>query len=132
MLTVATATVASIIASAAVITGVIAVIGGSAATSKSYSRYWTTITLKECGKIVPIKRVERARSDELARTRAAMVPVRAQIPSEFYAVTRLGENVPLVGMVCSTDWRSFLLALRRLNDLGSAVGRGNGVHATIS
>jgi hypothetical protein len=122
-LAVATALVAPTIASAAVITGMIAVIDGSAATSKSYSSYWTTITLKESGKIVPIKRVVRARSDELATTRSAMVPVRAQIPSEFYAVTRRGENVPLVGMVCSTDWRLLLAGLTAFE--GSAMGRGN-------
>jgi hypothetical protein len=64
----ATALVASIIASTAVITGMIAVIDGGAATSKSYSSYWTTITLNESGKIVPINRVVRARSEELATT----------------------------------------------------------------
>ena len=129
VLTVATALVTSIIASAAVITGMIAVIDGGAATSRNYSSYWTTITLKESGKLVPIKRVVRARSDELATTRSAMVPVRAQIPSEFYAVTGRGENVPLVGMVCSTDWRLLLAGLTAFElDLGSAMDRGNTNH----
>ena len=126
VLTVATALVASIIASAAIITGMIAVIDGSPATSKSYFSYWTTIPLKKSSKIVPIKRVVRARSDELATTRSAMVPVRAQIPSEFYVVTRRGENVPLVGMVCSTDWRLLLAGLTAF--AGSAMGRGNISH----
>jgi hypothetical protein len=44
VLTVATALVASTIASAAVITGMMAVIHGGAATPKSYSSYWTTVT----------------------------------------------------------------------------------------
>jgi hypothetical protein len=55
VLTVATALVASTIASAAVITGMIAVIHGGAATSKNYSSYWTTVTLKESGRVVPIR-----------------------------------------------------------------------------
>jgi hypothetical protein len=49
----------SIIASTAVITGMIAVIDGGAATSKSYCSYWTTITVNESAKIVPINRVVR-------------------------------------------------------------------------
>jgi hypothetical protein len=121
--------VASIIASAAVITGMMAVIDGSAANSKSYSCCWTTITLKESGKIVPIKRVQRARSDELATTPSAMVPVPAQIPSQFYAVTRRGENVPFVGMVCLTDWRLLPAGVTAFElDLGSAMGRDNISH----
>jgi hypothetical protein len=47
VLTVATALVASTIAGAAVITGMIAVMHGGAATSKNYSSYWTAVTLKE-------------------------------------------------------------------------------------
>ena len=61
----ATALVASTIASAAVITGMIAVMHGGAATSKNYPSYWTAVTLKESGKVVPIKRVVRVRSDQL-------------------------------------------------------------------
>ena len=80
----ATALVASTIASAAVIIGMMALIGGAADASKSY---WTAVTLKESGKQVPIKRVVRARPDELASTHLATVPARAQIPSEFDAVT---------------------------------------------
>ena len=38
-------------------------------TSKNYSSYWTGVALKESGKVVPIKRVTRARSDQLAITR---------------------------------------------------------------
>ena len=106
-----------------------AVIDGSAANSKSYSCCWTTITLKESGKIVPIKRVQRARSDELATTPSAMVPVPAQIPSQFYAVTRRGENVPFVGMVCLTDWRLLPAGVTAFElDLGSAMGRDNISH----
>ena len=68
VLTLATALVASTIASAAVITGMMAVIDGGAATSKSYSSYWTAVTRKESGKHVPMKRVVHARSIELAPT----------------------------------------------------------------
>ena len=123
VLTVATALVASTIASAAVIIGMMALIGGAADASKSY---WTAVTLKESGKQVPIKRVVRARPDELASTHLATVPARAQIPSEFYVVTRRGENVPLVGMVCSTDWRLLLAGLTAF--AGSAMGGGNISH----
>ena len=108
VLTVATALVASTIASAAVIIGMMAVIGGAADASKSY---WTAVTLKESGKQVPIKRVVRARPDELASTHLATVPARAQIPSEFYAVTCGVEKVPPTGPVCPADWRRFLVGL---------------------
>lgn len=124
---VATALVASTIASAAVVAGMIAVIDGGATTSKNYSSYWTTVTLKESGKVVPIKRVVRARSDELATTTpSAMAPARGQIPSEFYAVICGVENVPPVGLVCPADWRLLLVGLRAFElDLGSAKGRDN-------
>jgi hypothetical protein len=110
-LAVATALVAPTIASAAVITGMIAVMQGGAATSKNYSSYWTAVTLKESGKVVPIKRVVRARSDQLALTRSTTAPARVQIPSEFYAVTCGVENVPPAGLVCPADWRPFLVGL---------------------
>jgi hypothetical protein len=100
VLTVATALVASTIASAAVIIGMMAVIGGAADASKSY---WTAVTLKESGKQVPIKR--------LASTHLATVPARAQIPSEFYAVTCGVEKAPPTGPVCPADWRRFLVGL---------------------
>jgi hypothetical protein len=126
VLTVATALVASTIASAAVIIGMMAVIDGGAATSKSYSSYWTAVTLKESGKHVPIKRVVRARSDELAPTHSATAPARAQIPSELYAVTCGVEKVPPAGLVCPADWRLFLVGLPAFElDLTSAMGRGN-------
>jgi hypothetical protein len=124
VLTVATALVASIIASAAVITGMIAVIHGGAATSKSYSSYWTAVTLKESGKVVPIKRVVRARSDQLALTRSTTAPARAQIPSEFYAFTCGIENVPPAGLVCPADWRPFLVGLPAF-EFDFSMGRGN-------
>jgi hypothetical protein len=57
------------------------------ATSKKCSGCWTAVTLKESGKVVRLKRVVRARSDQLAITGSDTVPARAQIPSEFYAVT---------------------------------------------
>jgi len=126
VLTVATTLVASTIASAAVIAGMIAVIDGGAATAKNHSSYWTAVTLKQSGKVVPIKRVVPARSDELAATRSAMAPARAQIPSEFYAVTCGVENVPPVGLVCPAEWRLFLVGLQAFElDLGSATGRSN-------
>jgi hypothetical protein len=56
VLTVATALVASTVASATVIAGMMAVIDGGAATTKSNSSYWTAITLKESGKHVLIKK----------------------------------------------------------------------------
>jgi hypothetical protein len=117
---VATALVASTIASAAVITGMIAVMHGGAATSKNYSSYWTAVTLKESGKVVPIKRVVRVRSDQLAITRSATAPARAQIPSEFYAVTCGVENA----LVCPADWRLFLAGLPAF-EFDLAMGRGN-------
>ena len=83
-MTVATALVAATIASAAVITVMIAVTHGGA-TPKKCSSYWTAITLKESGKVVRLKRVVRAKSDQLAITRSGTA--RAQIPSQFYAVT---------------------------------------------
>jgi len=121
VLTVVTALVASTIASAAVITGMMAVMHGGAATSKDYSGYWTTVTLKESGKVVPIKKVVRGRSDQLAMTRSATVPARAQIPSEFYALTCEVENVPPAGPVCPADWRPFLVGLPAFE----ATGRSN-------
>jgi hypothetical protein len=126
VLTVATALMASTIASAAVITGMMAVIDGGAATSKSYSGYWTAVTLKESGKHVPIKRVAHARSDELAPTHSAMAPARAQISSEFYALTCGAEKPAPAGLVCPADWRLFLVGLPAFElDLSSAVGRSN-------
>ena len=124
--TVATALLASTIASAAVVTGVTAVIDGGAATSKGYSSFWTVVTLKESGKQVPIKRVLHARSDELGPTHSAMAPARAQIASEFYAVTCGVEKPPRAGPVCPADWRLFLVGLPAFElDLNSAMGRGN-------
>jgi hypothetical protein len=125
VLTVATALVASTLASAAVITGMMAVIEGGAVSSKSYSSYWTAVTLKESGKHVPIKRIVHARSDELAPTHSATAPARAQIPSEFYAVTCGVEKAPSAGLVCPADWRLFLVGLPAFElDLSSAKGRG--------
>jgi hypothetical protein len=122
VLTVATALVASTIASAAVVTGVTAVIDGGAGTSKGYSNYWTVVTLKESGKQVPIKRVLHARSP----AHSATVPARAQIASEFYAVTCGVEKPPRAGLVCPADWRLFLVGLPAFElDLNSAMGRGN-------
>jgi hypothetical protein len=57
------------------------------ANSKKCSGCWTAVTLKESGKVVRLKRVVRARSDQLAITGSDTVPARTQIPSEFYAVT---------------------------------------------
>jgi hypothetical protein len=126
VLTVATALMASTIASAAVITGMMAVIDGGAATSKSYSGYWTAVTLKESGKRVPIKRVVHARSGELVPTRSAAAPAGAQIPSEFYALTCGVEKAPPAGPVCPADWQLFLVGLPVFElDLSSAVGRSN-------
>jgi hypothetical protein len=119
--TVATALVVSTIASAAVITGIRAVIDGETATSKNYSSYWTAVTLKGSGKLVPIKRVVRASSDELATTRSA----RARDHLGTLSVTCGFENVPPVGPVCPVDWRLFPVGLRAFElDLGSAAGRG--------
>jgi hypothetical protein len=126
VLTVATALVASTIASAAVVTGVTAVIDGGAATSKGYSSYWTAVTLKESGKQVPIKRVLHARSDELGPTHSATAPARAQIVSEFYAVTCGVEKATRAGLVCPADWRLFLVGLPAFElDLNSAMERGD-------
>jgi len=123
-LAVATALVASSIASAVVITGMIAVMHGGAATSKNYSDYWTAVTLKESGKVVPIKKVARARSDQLALTRSTAAPARAQITSEFYAVTCGVENVPPAGLVCPANWRPFLFGLPAF-EFDFSMGRGN-------
>jgi hypothetical protein len=122
VLTMATA---STVASATVIAGMMALIDGGAATSKSYSSYWTAVTLKESGKHVPIKRVVHARSDELAPTHSTTAPARPQIPSEFYAVS-CGKKVPPAGLVCPAEWRLFLVGLPAFElDLSSAMGRGH-------
>ena len=115
VLTVATALMASTIASAAVITGMMAVIDGGAATSKSYSGYWTAVTLKESGKRVPIKRVVHARSGELVPTRSAAAPAGAQIPSEFYALTCGVEKAPPAGPVPMRPavWWGLVFSARR-------------------
>jgi len=123
-LALATALVASTIASAAVVTGMIGVMHGGAATSKNDSSYWMAVTLKESGKVVPIKRVVRARSDQLALTRSTTPPARTQISSEFYAVTCGVENVPPAGLVCPADWRPFLVGLPAF-EFDFSMGRGN-------
>jgi hypothetical protein len=118
VLTVAMALVASTIASAAVITGMIAVIGRSAATSKNYSSYSTAVIPKESGKHMPIRRV--------VHTRSATAMARAQIPSEFDAVTCGVEKAPPAGLACLADWRLFLAGLPAFElDLTSAMGSGN-------
>jgi hypothetical protein len=125
VLTVATALVASTIATAVIITGMIAVIHGGAANSENYSSYWTTITLKKSGKLVPIKKVVRARTDELPAARSAMAPARADIASEIYAVTCGVESAPPIGVACPVDWRAFLVGLPSFElRLGSTMGRG--------
>jgi hypothetical protein len=97
------------------------VIDGEAATSKNYSSYGMAVTLKGSGKLVPIKRVVRASSDELATTRSAPAPDHLGTLS----VTCGFENVPPVGLVCPVDWRLFPVGLRAFElDLGSAAGRG--------
>ena len=70
MLKVATALVASTIASAAVITGMIAVMHGGEANLKELFQLLDGGRLKESGKVVPITRVTRASSDQLAITRS--------------------------------------------------------------
>ena len=87
----------------AVITDMIAVIGGSAATSKNYSSYSTAVIPKESGKHMRIRRV--------VHTRSATAMARAQIPSEFDAVTCGVEKAPPAGLACLADWRLFLAGL---------------------
>ena len=114
VLTVATALVASTIAGAAVITGMIAVIDGGAATSKRYSRYRTTITLKESGKIVPINRVVRARSEELATTLSPWCrSVRRSRRNSMRSLAGVKMSHSL-GWFARLTGGFFLLALRRL------------------
>jgi hypothetical protein len=123
VLTVATALVAPTVASAVIISGMIAVIHGGAASSDNYSSYWTTTKLKKSGKLVPIKKVVRARTDEQPAARA---PARADLPSEIYAVTCGVESASSGGVACPVDWRVFLVGLPSFElHLGSTMGRGN-------
>jgi hypothetical protein len=124
VLTVAMTLVASIIASAAVVTGVIAVTHGGAAASKNNSSYWTAVTLKESGKVVPIKRVVRLRSDQLPITHSATAAARPQILRNFMrSLAALQMSHPLSWFARLTGG-FFLLAFRSF-EFDLAMGRGN-------